>query len=64
MNKPLALLLACVTVALMLGISWSLSLRRPWLALGFAAATILFIGFSFILKARARRRQEANRDQG
>jgi hypothetical protein len=55
MKQSLALFFSIVGVGLLAGISYSISIGSPWLALAFAAASTLFIGFGFIVKARQRR---------
>lgn len=56
MKPALALCYAIVSIMLMLGISFAISLHRPLLATGLSVGTVLFIGTGFMLKARARRR--------
>jgi len=59
MKPVLALSYAIVSVMLMLGISFAISLQRPLLVAGLSIGTVLFIGTGFMLKARARRRATA-----
>ena len=56
MSKPQALFFAFFGVLLLLGISFSITLRSIWLVLAFSVASILFIGIGFMFKARARKR--------
>jgi len=57
MNKGLALLFAIIGAALLAGIGYGVAARSAWLTIGFAAVSVLFIGFGFIVKARMRRQQ-------
>ncbi|OXM87080.1 DUF5325 family protein [Paenibacillus rigui] len=58
MNKGLALLFAIVGTLLLAGISLGLSLGNLWLVIFFTLASIGFIGFGFVVKAKQRRRRE------
>jgi hypothetical protein len=58
LNRLPALFFSVVGVALLLGVSLAISYRRPGLALLAAAASVLFIGWGFAVKARNRRRNE------
>ncbi|WP_438446428.1 DUF5325 family protein [Gorillibacterium sp. sgz5001074] len=55
MGRNQALFFSFMGVALLLGISFSISLRNGWLVLLFSLAALLWIGFGFAMKARARR---------
>jgi len=57
MSKPMALLFALVGVALLLAVPAAISFRQPWLVLLFSIASVSFIGFGFIVKARIRRKE-------
>ncbi|MBC8081411.1 MAG: DUF5325 family protein [Gorillibacterium sp.] len=56
MKPILALIYAIISIILMLGISFAVSLHRPLLAAVLAVTTVLFIGSGFILKSRTRKR--------
>lgn len=56
MGRVQALFFSFTGVALLLAVSFSISLRNGWLTLLFGVAAILWIGFGFAMKARARRR--------
>jgi hypothetical protein len=58
LKRSLALFFSFGGVLLLSGISYSISVGRPWLAVLFAVAATGFIGFGFVTKARARRKQE------
>ncbi|MDF2924033.1 MAG: hypothetical protein K0R57_2947 [Paenibacillaceae bacterium] len=58
MPRYQALLFATIGVVLLIGISFFISLGRPWLTVLCALAAILWIGTGFMVKARARRKQE------
>lgn len=61
MNRGQALFFAVFGVLLLLGISFSISLRSPLLTLAFTIASVLVIGLGFMQKARARRQQNGDR---
>ncbi|MCL6457380.1 MAG: YlaF family protein [Gorillibacterium sp.] len=56
MKPVLALTYAIISIVFMLGISFAISLRMPFLTLALAVVTVLFIGSGFVLKARMRKR--------
>ena len=58
MNKGLALFFALVGTLLLAGISLALSLGNLWLVILFSLASLGFIGFGFVVKAKQRRRRE------
>ncbi|WP_164821624.1 DUF5325 family protein [Paenibacillus koleovorans] len=57
MNRSLALVFAVVTVALLCGVSFSIS-YSPLLAVLFGVAAFLFMGYGFALSARMRRQRK------
>ncbi|WP_010271287.1 DUF5325 family protein [Paenibacillus senegalensis] len=59
MQRIPALIFSVIGVLLMIGISVSISLHKPWLVLVFSLATILFIGLGFVYKAKARKRNNS-----
>jgi hypothetical protein len=59
MGRFQALFFAVSAIVLLLGVSFSISLRNGWLALLFGIAAFLWIGFGFAMKARARRRHDS-----
>lgn len=56
MKPAAALFFAVIGTALLLCISFTMSIGQPWLALGFGIAAILFIGFGFMYKAKQRKK--------
>jgi hypothetical protein len=59
MRPLLALFFAIVGVILLAGISFSMAIGQLWLALAFTAASIGFIGFGFVTKAKQRKREQS-----
>ncbi|RAV06313.1 DUF5325 family protein [Paenibacillus sp. YN15] len=57
MPRWMALLFACIGILLLAGVSFFISLRSLWGVVLCGAAALLWIGFGFGMKARARRRQ-------
>jgi hypothetical protein len=60
MGRVQALFFAAVGVILLLGVSFSISLRSLWLTLLFGVLAFFWIGFGFAMKARARRKRESS----
>jgi hypothetical protein len=58
MSRYQALFFAVTGVVLLLGISFFISLRSPVLTVLCSLAAILWIGVGFMVKARARRKQD------
>lgn len=56
MQRIPALIFSVIGVLLMVGISVSISLHKPWLVLCFSIATILFTGAGFAYKSKTRKR--------
>lgn len=63
MPRWMALLFACIGILLLVGVSFFISLRSPWGAVLCGVGALLWIGFGFSMKARARRREGALRQQ-
>lgn len=61
MKPAMALIFAFIGVLLMMGIGISMAYGSPWMAVLFSILTIGFMGYSFALKARLRRRQEGQK---
>lgn len=58
MPRLQALLFAVIGVGLLLGVSFFISMRSPWLIALTAVAALLWIGAGFGFKAKARRKAE------
>ncbi|GAB2676492.1 DUF5325 family protein [Paenibacillus thermoaerophilus] len=58
MSRPLALFFAVVGTLLLCSIAIALSFRNLWLVLLSVLASVGFIGYGFVLKAKIRRKSQ------
>lgn len=57
MSKPAALLYSAAAVLILFAVGAALSYRKLWLAATLIVLYLLFVGFGFVLKARAARKR-------